>query len=129
MSTGEKRLYPRLTLKIDDGYFGHFVLPEKEQPDLVVSIMNLSAGGINVAVPTSFEHRIQEGDILLLKQIAGARSLAFLSEIKAEIRWIKQLEPTRYVSVGCKFLELAEPVRRQLGELVHSERMTRGQYE
>jgi c-di-GMP-binding flagellar brake protein YcgR len=128
MSSTEKRLYPRLSLKIDDGIFGHFLLPGIDQPKLVASIMNLSAGGINVAVPSTFQDKIRPNDILLLKQIAGARNLAFLSDIQAEIRWIKQLEPTHYVSVGCKFRELADPVRVQISQLVHSERMTRGQY-
>jgi c-di-GMP-binding flagellar brake protein YcgR len=129
MSSGEKRLYPRLSLKIDDGCFGHFLLPGPDQTKLVASIMNLSAGGINVAVSSSLQDKIRQHDILLLKQIVGVRNLAFLSDIEAEIRWIKKLETTNYVSVGCKFRELADPVRRQISQLVHSERMTRGQYD
>jgi c-di-GMP-binding flagellar brake protein YcgR len=128
MSSGEKRRYPRLSLKIDDGIFAHFLLPGLDHPKLLASIMSLSAGGINVAVPAIFKDKIRPKDILLLKQVAGARNLAFLSDIQAEIRWIQKLEPTDYLSVGCKFRELVEPVRLQISQLVHSERMIRGQY-
>lgn len=127
MAIGEKRLYPRVSLSFEDGYFAHFKLPNQEV--LVASIVNLSAGGINAAVPESDQNKVQEGDSLLLQHIIGGRSLAFLSGIKAEIRWIKQLDRAGYVSMGCKFRELAEPVRQQLNQFVHSERMTRGQYD
>lgn len=127
MAIAEKRLYPRVSLTIEDGYFGHFKLPNQES--LVTSIVNLSAGGINVAVPESALGQIQEGDSLLLQHIAGGRNLAFISDISAEIRWIKKLDRSGYLSVGCKFRGLAEPVRQQLSQFVHSERMTRGQYD
>jgi c-di-GMP-binding flagellar brake protein YcgR len=127
MEVEEKRLYPRLHLCIEDGYFGHFKLPGQES--LMAPIVSLSAGGINMAVSEAAQDRIKEGDILLLRNIAGGANLAFLSDIKGEIRWIKKLENAEYVSVGCRFLEVSEDLRRQLTKFVTSERMTRGQYD
>ncbi len=126
MAVEEKRLYPRLSLKLEDGCFGHFKLANGES--LSVPIINLSAGGINVIVPQKMVHKIKEGDLLMLKKIAGAASLQFLNDIKADIRWIKPLERSDYLSVGCRFKELSEPVRQQLGRFVDAERMARGQY-
>jgi hypothetical protein len=93
MSSGEKRRYPRLSLKIDDGIFGHFLLPGPDQTKLVASIMNLSAGGINVAVSSSFKDKIRQYDILLLKQVVGVRNLAFLSDIKRKFAGSKNWSP------------------------------------
>lgn len=126
MAVEEKRLYPRLALNIEDGYFGHLKLANAES--LSAPIVNLSAGGINLAVPEKAKGKINEGDILLLRNIVGGANLSFLADIKAEIRWIKGLEMPNYVSVGCRFKEIDSDVRQQLSRFVDSERMTRGQY-
>jgi c-di-GMP-binding flagellar brake protein YcgR len=127
MALEEKRLYPRLHLCIEDGYFGHFKLPSQES--LMAPIVNLSAGGINMEVAEAAQDKIKEGDILLLRNIAGGANLEFLRDIKGEIRWIKKLENANFISVGCRFLEVAEDLRRQLTKFVTSERMARGQYD
>lgn len=126
MESEEKRLYPRLVLKLDDGYFGRFILPDS-QP-LSAAIVNLSAGGINIAIPETAKDKIKEGDLLLLRNIAGGARLDFLSDIKSQVRWVKKLELPDYLSVGCRFVELPEAVRQQLSAFVDTERMTRGQY-
>ena len=127
MVAEEKRLYPRLALNIEDGYFGNFRLENNE--NIVAPIVNLSAGGINMAVPETSRDKVKEGDILLLKTIVGGTSISFLSDIKGEVRWIKNLDLPKYFSVGCRFQNLDEDVRAQLSRFVDSERMARGQYD
>jgi len=127
MVAEEKRLYPRLALNIEDGYFGNFKLENND--GIAAPIVNLSAGGINMAVPVAARNKIKEGDILILKDIVGGTSISFLSDIKGEIRWIKSLDMPKYFSVGCRFQELADDVRAQLSRFVDSERMARGQYD
>jgi c-di-GMP-binding flagellar brake protein YcgR len=127
MAPDEKRKYPRLILKIEDGYFGNFKLPNADT--LIAPIVNLSAGGLNMLVPDNAKDRVKKGDILLLQSIAGGANLSFLADIKAEIRWIKDLERPGYVAAGCRLKDLSGAVHDQLAQLVHSERMTRGQYD
>lgn len=126
MGSEEKRLYPRLSLKVEDGYFAHFKMANNES--LPAPILNLSAGGINVLVPQKAAHKIKEGDLLLLQNIAGAISIQFLNDVNADIRWIKKADRPDYVSVGCRFRAFSEEVQRQLNRFVDSERMSRGQY-
>jgi c-di-GMP-binding flagellar brake protein YcgR len=126
MDPTEKRLYPRLALKIEDGYFGQFKLPD-DQP-FSAAIVNLSAGGVNLAVSEKVKDKIKENDLLLLRNIIGGARLAFLEDIKSEVRWIKAMERPGYISVGCRFLDIADTVRQQLKKFVDTERMTRGQY-
>ena len=126
MTIEEKRKYRRLILGIDDGYFGNFKLDNDES--LVAPIVNISAGGLNMAAPTQTGSRLKEGDRLVLASIAGGTNFAFMNDIPSEVRWVKQLETPGYISVGCEFTSIPEAVREQLIRFVDSERMTRGQY-
>ncbi len=125
MVTEERRKYPRLNLLVEDGYFGNFELKNEK---LIAPIINLSAGGLNIALQQPARDKIKEGDTLALLNISGGTNLKFLININAEIRWIKALNSPGYVSVGCKFLNLAGPVRQQIIQFVDTERMARGQY-
>ena len=127
MTPEEKRKYPRLALRIEDGYFGNFSTANDQK--IVAPIMNLSAGGLNMAVPDAAKDKIKAGDKLYLNNIAGGANLAFLGDVHAEIRWVKALDQPGYVSVGCQFCQLSDEVRQQLAQFVHTERMTRGQYD
>lgn len=126
MTIEEKRKYPRLALGIEDGYFGNFKLAGDDK--LVGLIVNISAGGLNLAAPEKVSHQIKVGDRLMLLSIAGGANLAFLQHIPAEIRWIDKSETPGYLAVGLEFMEMAEAVREQLSKFVSSERKARGQY-
>ena len=127
MSIQEKRKYPRLVLAIEDGYFGNFKLSNNET--MVAPIMNLSGGGLNMAVASTMKEKIKEGDALLLQHIAGGANLSFLSQVKTEIRWMRPLDNPAYISVGCEFDGISEDLSAQIDKFVSSERMTRGQYD
>jgi c-di-GMP-binding flagellar brake protein YcgR len=126
MTIEEKRKYPRLALGIEDGYFGNFKLSDDEK--LVGLLVNISAGGLNLAAPEKAADQIKVGDRLLLLGIAGGANFAFLQHIQAEIRWINKSETPGYLAVGLEFMEMAEDVREQLAKFVNSERKARGQY-
>jgi c-di-GMP-binding flagellar brake protein YcgR len=127
MVSAEKRQFPRLVLKLQDGYFANFLLPDNAA--LVAPIINLSAGGLNMAVKPDEANRLQAGDQLVLKHIAGGANLAFLSEIKTEIRWIRSLNHPTYLFVGCRMYDMPADVHEQLAQFIHTERMARGQYD
>lgn len=127
MTIEEKRRYPRLVLKIDEGYFGNFKLADGNT--IVAPIVNISAGGLNMIAPESAKESIQEGDQLLLAKIAGGASITFIHDVKSEVRWIKPLDTSGSLSVGCQLKELPDELRAQLDRFVDTERMTRGQYD
>lgn len=126
MTIKEKRKFPRLNLRIDDGYFGNFKLTNDET--MVAPIVNISAGGLNMAIPVNAKEIVKEGDQLLMSSIAGGTYLAFLSDVISEVCWVKSLGTPGYVSVGCKFINLTDELREQLSRFVDSERISRGQY-
>lgn len=125
MSSDERRKFPRLVLAVEDGYFGNFKLPSDET--LIAPILNISAGGLNMTVSNDAKTKFKEGDVLLLKSIAGGTQLAFLNDIQAEVRWIR--DESGKAHVGCEFGVISEDALQQLKKFVASERMTRGQYD
>ena len=123
----EKRKFPRVALKIEDGYFGNFKLANDEK--LVAPIVNFSASGLNMAAPENTTGSIRTGDCVLLISIAGGANFAFVKQINAEIRWIGRSETPGYQSVGMEFRDLDPAVREQMVQFVDAERLSRGQYD
>ena len=101
MASAEKRKFPRLALLLQDGCFGHFILPD--QSILVASIINLSAGGLNMAIKADEAEKLKERDTLVLQQIVGAANLAFLSDINA-------LDISK-IHKRCRLTDLGRPIK------------------
>lgn len=127
MAIQERRKYPRLALRIDDGYFGNFILADNE--NLLGSILNFSAGGVNLMLPANKAEKVKIGDRIMLASIAGGANFSFVNHILSEIRWINSSNNPDYLSVGMKFLEVSTALREQMIEFVRSERIARGQYD
>lgn len=127
MTSAEKRQFSRLALQVQDGYFAHCLLPDHS--NLTAPIINLSAGGLNMAAKPDDAKKLSLGDELMLQNIAGGISLDFLNDIKTEIRWIKSFDHPTYIFVGCNFKDMPADVRQQLVHFIDSERMSRGQYD
>ncbi|NNG00173.1 MAG: PilZ domain-containing protein [Desulfobacteraceae bacterium] len=123
----EKRDYPRVHFDLEEGFIGDFRLPSEEQ--LTALIMNISGGGAGLAVVTRFVEKLGIGDTLVLKKIVGAVNLEFLSDIQAQVQWIKNIDSSGYVGAGCIFIDLPRKTLEQLLKFIESERKFRGQYD
>jgi c-di-GMP-binding flagellar brake protein YcgR len=122
----EKRQYRRLTLAMEDGFFGTFQLADGET--LVAPVLSLSAGGLHFALPAAKQDVVAEGARMHLKKLVGTVKLNFLEEIDVEIRWKEKANRSDYLFVGCKLMDLSESVIDQVIKFVDTERKTRGQY-
>jgi c-di-GMP-binding flagellar brake protein YcgR len=127
MASAEKRKFPRLALNLQDGYFGHFLMPD--QSVLSGSIINISSGGLNMAAKMDEAEPLRQNDQLVLQQIVGTTNLSFLSEIGAEVRWIKSFDHPIYLFVGCRLYGMSAEVHQQLASFIDAERKARGQYD
>jgi c-di-GMP-binding flagellar brake protein YcgR len=123
----EQRVYKRVEFGIEDGFIG--VLTFRTDEKLTAMIVNLSGGGLRLAVTKDDTQRITIGDILFLERIIGAANLEFLSNIIAEIRWIKDIGLDGYFAAGCEFQKMHDQTRGQLIRFVETERKFRGQYD
>jgi c-di-GMP-binding flagellar brake protein YcgR len=125
--TNENRVFRRVEFEADDAIFGDFILPNQES--ILLTIVNLSAGGFNLAIPQEDAAKVQIGAVLQLKRIIGTENLEFLSSAEADIKWLKEESELELVVAGCEFRNLSEPVIQQIVKFVDSERMVRGQYD
>jgi c-di-GMP-binding flagellar brake protein YcgR len=122
----EKRQYRRLTLTMEDGFFGTFQLDDGET--LVAPVLSLSAGGLHFALPSAKQDLIKEGTRMHLKKLIGTVKINFLEEVDVEARWKEKANRPDYLFVGCKLIDLSESVIEQVVKFVDAERKTRGQY-
>ena len=99
-----------------------------DRTTFVASIVNLSAGGVNLSIPQEKKTLLNRGDMLLLRNIAGATQLSFLENIKSEVCWIDTFDGSPMVSIGCRFHDLDGQVLDQMVHFVNAERIVRGQY-
>lgn len=125
--TQELRQYKRVEFGIEEGFIAVMSLGNDEK--FTAMIVNLSGGGLRLAVTEDNTKRIAAGDILMLRKIIGATNLQFLSNIAAEIRWIKDIGLNGFLAAGCEFQEMQDEARGQLIRFVETERKFRGQYD
>ena len=118
--SSERRQFNRALFTIDDGVIGILSVPELQKAPITAYLLNLSVGGMYFTLRTEEKNKIKEGDHLVLIQIKGSASLKFLVNIDAEIRWILNYENFEHVGIGCKFLNIPESSRKQVGKFVDS---------
>ncbi|RPI74570.1 MAG: hypothetical protein EHM45_18380 [Desulfobacteraceae bacterium] len=125
--TSDSRIFKRVEFEADDAIFGDFILPNQES--ILWTIVNLGAGGFNLAIPQEDAVKVKVEDVLQLKRIIGTENLEFLDSAEADIKWLKEQSELELVLAGCEFRNLSEPVIQQINKFVDSERMVRGQYD
>ena len=125
--TNDSRIFKRVEFEADDAIFGDFILPSQEP--ILWTIVNLGAGGFNLAIPQEDAVKVKAEDDLQLKRIIGTENLEFLDSAEADIKWLKEQSELELVLAGCEFRNLSEPVIQQIIKFVDSERMVRGQYD
>lgn len=111
---------------MEDGFFGNFQLDNQES--LIVPILNLSTGGLKIAIPRKKRNKFRNGDLLKLVSVVGTANLNFKSDIASEVIAIQEQFLEGYISADCKFLNPAEEAYEQILRLIDSERKLRGQY-
>jgi c-di-GMP-binding flagellar brake protein YcgR len=125
--TNDSRIFKRVEFEADDAIFGDFILPSQEP--ILWTIVNLGAGGFNLAIPQEDAVKVKAEDVVQLKRIIGTENLEFLGSAEADIKWLKEQSELELVLAGCEFRNLSEPVIQQIIKFVDSERMVRGQYD
>ena len=116
----ERRRYRRYIFSTSDDNTGVFsLLNQDSQYAFTARILNISEGGIGLAMPKSY-NRIRQGDLLLLCGVIGSCSLSFLSNVKMKIRWIQEAAGLQYSAFGCEFLNTGTSIRSRIREMLES---------
>lgn len=107
----EKRSSQRIFFSIEDGIKGVFAFPDQQKGLFTATIINISEGGLGLALSKDKKDRIDKGDYVVLTHIMGIQGLESFANVEAEIRWILDNPSFEFVGFGCGFLNIPEPLR------------------
>jgi hypothetical protein len=96
---------------MEDGVKGLFAFSDHQKGLLTVNIINISEGGLGLALSKDKKDRINKGDYVILTHIMGIQGLESLTNVEAEIRWILDYPSFEFVGFGCEFLNAPESQR------------------
>jgi len=104
----ERRRFRRVFFSIGDGVKGILAFSDLQRGVLAAHIINISEGGLGLALGKDKKNRIARGDSVILTHITGIEGLEFLANVDAEIRWIMDDPSLEFVGFGCEFLDVPE---------------------
>jgi c-di-GMP-binding flagellar brake protein YcgR len=107
----EKRRYQRIFFSIEDSIKGSFAFSDHQKGLLTANIINISEGGLGLALSKDKKDRINKGDYVILTHIMGIQGLESLTNVEAEIRWILDNPSLGFIGCGCEFLNVPESQR------------------
>jgi hypothetical protein len=120
----EKRRFRRIFFSIGDGVKGILAFSDPQRGLLAAHIINISEGGLGLALSKDKKNRIAKGDYVILTHITGIQGLESLINVDTEIKWIMD-NPSleEFVVFGCEFLDASESMRDAIGTFIDSWQM------
>jgi hypothetical protein len=116
----EKRRFQRIFFSIEDGVKGIIAFSDLQRGLLVAHIINISEGGLGLALSKDKKDKIVKGDQVILTHITGIEGLESLINVDAEIKWLMDNPSLEFVVFGCKFPDIPEPMRDAIGIFIDS---------
>jgi c-di-GMP-binding flagellar brake protein YcgR len=118
--TKERRKFQRIFFSIEDGIHGTFAFSDRQKGSLTATIINLSEGGLGLALSKDKGKKIRTGDHVILTQVKGIQGLESLANVKAEIKWILDNPSLEDMGFGCEFLDIPASMRGAIQRFVNS---------
>ena len=116
----ERRRFKRRVI-VEEGVVGIFHFRGAKEELVTAKIMDLSEGGLQLAVKRIDSKGIAVGKHLVLKEIKGLTDLESITGVELEIRWIVGPPSFDNIGVGCEIINISERVREQIRQFVYSE--------
>jgi c-di-GMP-binding flagellar brake protein YcgR len=116
----ERRRFQRIFFSIEDGIKGILAFLDLQKGLLAAHIVNISEGGLGLALIKDKKNRIAKGDQVILTHITGIEGLESLINVDAEIKWILDNPSFEFVVFGCEFLDVPEPIVDAIGTFIDS---------
>ena len=120
----KKRSFERLVLSYGEnstGLFGLLVVSGREISRFHARILDISGGGMRLAVKKEDGRAIKVGDRIIFKKALENEKLSFCIDVELEIQWIIEAELLTHVAFGCEYRNLPEALREQIIKFVEYE--------
>ncbi len=118
----ERRSFQRIFFSIEDGITGKFIITNlrTELDLLTANVINLSEGGLALALSKDRGKRIRIGDYIILTEVKGIKDLEFLNNVEAQIKWILDNPSLEFVGFGCEFRDAPESIKDSIQTFIDS---------
>jgi hypothetical protein len=100
-----------------DKVSGIAIVEEMAGQTVPVKFLNLSAGGIGFQVERDICQKISRNQVIKLK-IARTELLAFLDNIKLEVKYVLDYDIVPQVTFGCQFIDLSQVALNAIRKMV-----------
>ncbi|MGR0482828.1 MAG: PilZ domain-containing protein [Candidatus Electronema sp. V4] len=91
---------------------------EQEREAVASSILNMSAGGIQISVERSALDNVWRGREILLHCVSGLPELLELADVPMQVVWVMDNEYLDHILIGAAFAALSEEQERILHAFV-----------
>jgi c-di-GMP-binding flagellar brake protein YcgR len=118
MTNEERRQFKRVLFTIEDGIVGVFNPPGNGTDPVQATVMDISSGGVKLLFKPILEHKIKEGDRLVLSEIRGSGSSQVVINIDSEVKWITEDELSDNIGLGVEFLGVLDDEKQHISEMV-----------
>ncbi len=114
------RRHSRLLFSARDHLEAVLVLPECPESTMDARLLNISAGGIGLAVKKELSFPIKAGQNCLLKHIKGHPDWTFIQHVTLEIKWCMQNDFLEHIAFGCEFSDLSQALQKKIDQQVQA---------
>jgi c-di-GMP-binding flagellar brake protein YcgR len=116
----ERRRYKRRVI-VEDGVVGIFHFRGAKEELVTAKIMDLSEGGMQLAVKRVDSKGIAVGKQLVLMEIKGLADFKAVAGVELEVKWIVGPPSFDNIGVGCEIINISKKFREQVRQFVYSE--------
>lgn len=116
----ERRKNKRIFFSLEDGAKGIIAFPDPRRGVLVAHIVNISEGGMGLAMNREDDAGLKKGELIVITHITGMKGLEQIVNVDAVVRWVFKDPAWEYTLFGCEFLDLREDIRRALASFIDS---------
>jgi len=116
----ERRRFKRRVI-VEDEVVGIFHFRGVKEELVTAKIMDLSEGGLQLALKRVDSKGIAVGKHLVLTKIKGLAELESITGVELEIKWIVGPPSFDTIGVGCEIINISERVREQIRQFVYAE--------
>jgi hypothetical protein len=114
----DRRRFHRLIFTMEDDITATFAFSDLQKGLLTAHIINLSEGGLGLALSKHEVERIWKGDYLILSHIKGIKGLESLINVKLQIKWILDNQTLEFIGCGCQFFDLPQSTQEKIGMFI-----------
>lgn len=113
----EDRKFKRIYFSAKDAIVGQFTPSVMDKDTMSALILNLSAGGMGLALNKKHNHEPEIGNVMTLTDISHSDDFYFLKHIEMEIKWVMNNPALNHILVGCEFITVPDDIVQRIDEL------------